>query len=214
MNTAIAQPLPVPLAMRSLVSELRRSLAGCGRILEIGCGVDSPMKYLAADHHIEGLDVFEPALKEYMAKGFLKRYHLASAMEIDRLFATEPFDAIVALDLIEHFVKPEGFELIRKMEAVAKKRIIVFTPNGFVPQKADSNPWQEHKSGWTVDEFTRQGFDVVGVNGHKALRGEKATLRYRPRLFWGAVSELTHHTFTRNHPEHAYALFCVKELGR
>ena len=40
------------------------------------------------------------------------------------------------------------------MEKVARKKVIVFTPNGFVPQRPyDGNPFQEHLSGWSVDEI-------------------------------------------------------------
>ena len=200
----------VPLALRSLVHELRNHLGSCRRILEIGCGPDSPLQYLAGDRHIEGLDVHEPWLQRAKEKGLLKNYHLANAMEIDRIFKPGQFDAIVALDLIEHLEKQDGHKLIEMMATIASRRVVIFTPNGFVPQHDETNPWNNHRSGWTVDEFEALGFSVTGMYGWKALRGEWAKLKYRPRLFWGALSELSHRLLTRRHPRLAFSLLCTK----
>ena len=205
--------MKAPLPFRSLVRELRLALRDCPTVLEVGCGTNSPMQYLAQEHRIEGLDIYEPSLKECMAKGFLKKGHLGSAMDIDRLFPEKSFDALVALDLIEHLPKADGFQLIEKMTRVARRRIVIFTPNGFVPQHDDANPWQEHLSGWQMAEFQKLGFRVIGLNGYKALRGERAMLRHRPKFFWGMVSEISHYVLTKRHPDYAFALFCVKQIG-
>ena len=92
----------VPFAIRGLVSELDRALAGCHRILEIGCGPDSALQYLPREAEIEGLDIHEPWLLKAKERGVLRKYHLANAMDIDSLFQPGEFDAVVALDLIEH----------------------------------------------------------------------------------------------------------------
>ena len=55
---------------------------------------------------------------------------------------------------------------------------MVFTPNGFVRQhEYDCNPLQVHRSGWTVDSFRRRGYEIYGIGGPKALRGERAVPR-------------------------------------
>lgn len=202
-----------PFAIRSLVHELQRAIGRCTRILEIGCGPDSALQYIAGERRIEGLDIHEPWLQKAKERGILANYHLANAMDIDQLFQPGEFDAVVALDLIEHLEKPDGYQLIEKMSAVASDRIIIFTPNGFLEQVDESNPWNNHRSGWTVDDFEKLGFNVVGVNGWKPLRGSWARLRYHPRVFWGAVSELSHRLLTRNHPELAFSLLCTKVLN-
>ena len=64
------------------------------------------------------------------------------------------FDCVTALDVIEHIKKAEGLRLLEDMERIAKKRIVVFTPNGFLPQSVhNNNPLQIHKSGWKVKEM-------------------------------------------------------------
>ena len=197
------------MRLATLTRELRHALRGCATVLEVGCGSDSPSQYLADEFHIEGLDIHEPSLEASRRKGFLKACHLGGAMDLDALFSEDAFDAVIALDVIEHLEKEEGRTLIEKMRRVARRRVVLFTPNGFLPQEADENPWQEHKSGWTAAEFEERGFSVVGVNGPRPLRGAYARLRWRPRLFWGAISEGAQRLWCRNHPESAFALLAV-----
>lgn len=87
------------------------------------------------------------------------------------------------------------------------------TPNGFVPQKAyNNNPWQEHKSGWTSQEMIKRGYKVVGLRGLKYLRGEMSYLKYRPKLLFLLLSNLSQY-FVRNKPEYAFQILCIKNLN-
>jgi hypothetical protein len=97
------------------------------------------------------------------------------------------------------------------MEKWAKKKIIIFTPNGFLRQEeCDGNILQIHKSGWTVKEFREFGFKVYGVNGLKFLRKEKAELKFKPVWLWSLISNLSQKV-TFYLPELAFQLFAVKE---
>lgn len=206
------QPRKVPFAIRGLVAELQNTIGPCRRVLEIGCGPDSALQFLSGDVEIEGLDIHEPWLQKARDRGILKNYHLANAMDIDSLFEAGEFDAVVALDLIEHLEKPDGFQLIEKMSKVASERVVLFTPNGFLEQIDESNPWNNHRSGWSVDDFEKLGFSVVGMNGWKPLRGTWAKLRYRPTFFWGALSELSQKLVTKHFPKLAFSLLCTKKI--
>ena len=46
-------------------------------------------------------------------------------------FSDRSFDAVIALELLEHLNKEEGYELIHNMERWARSKVIVSTPNGF-----------------------------------------------------------------------------------
>ena len=88
--------------------------------------------------------------------------------------------------------------------------MIIFTPNGFLPQDIyDDNPLQTHKSGWTPIEFRKRGYKVIGVNGFKKLRGEKVTIKFKPKLLWLCLSVFSQ-IFVRNHPDMAFQILCVK----
>ena len=66
------------------------------------------------------------------------------------IFARNNSNACVALDVIEHLVKPDGIKLMRDMETIAAKKVIFFTPCGFLPQHHTTNDdLQEHLSGWS-----------------------------------------------------------------
>ncbi|MCM8802024.1 MAG: SAM-dependent methyltransferase, partial [Candidatus Omnitrophica bacterium] len=108
-----------------------------------------------------------------------------------------------------------GLELIEKMEKIAKKKVIIFTPNGFLPQKEyENNPWEVHRSGWTAEEMKKMGYKVIGISGWKSLwkflRGERAEIKLKPKWFWYLILDITQF-FTKNHPEKAFQILCIKE---
>jgi SAM-dependent methyltransferase len=195
----------------NLVVLVRRELEGCKSFLDIGCGKSSIVRYFSKDFKSAGVDLFEPYIEESRKKGIHDEYF---KMDVRKLkFKPKSFDAVIALELIEHLRKKEGEKLLDDMERIARKRVIVFTPNGFLEQKGyDGNEYQEHKSGWTVSEMRRRGYRVIGVNGIKFLRGEFGFIRYSPKYFWLRVSDITE-LFTYHFPQYAFQLLCVKDVG-
>jgi hypothetical protein len=164
--------------------------------------------------HIVGLDGYEPSVKE------AKRLHTHDEMiqgdvrELSRYFQPKQFDACVGLDVIEHLVKPDGMKLMQEMEQIAARKVILFTPCGFLQQRHTANDdLQEHLSGWEPAEMAGYGYQVAGFLGPKKLRGEYHAIKGRPRFFWSLVSLAGHFVWTRNHPEKAAAILCVKELS-
>lgn len=98
------------------------------------------------------------------------------------------------------------------MERWAKKKAIIFTPNGFLKQKEyDKDKLQIHKSGWSIDDFKSLGFKVYGVGGYKKLRGFRARIKYKPLIFWRLISDLTQKVVYRI-PKFAFQLFAIKDL--
>ena len=121
---------------------------------------------------------------------------------------------VTAFDLIEHFEKNEGYQLLDDMEKVAGERVIVFTPNGFVQQSAtNDNTFQKHKSGWKYQEMKKSGFKIYGVNGYKKLRGMYAVSRIKPREFGNFVSNLSQIFLNiTGLKKYSYAILCVKDV--
>ncbi|MDQ4069366.1 MAG: class I SAM-dependent methyltransferase [Actinomycetota bacterium] len=119
-------------------------------------------------------------------------------------------DAIVALDVIEHFVKEEAIALLNEFERVARRAIVLLTPNGFLPQPGTAeNPFMEHRSGWSETDLTTLGYSVRGINGWRALRGPYAVPRFGPV---GKVFSLASQPLARRHPGNAFHLLAVKHL--
>ena len=192
-----------------LYDGLRRALAGCETVLDVGCGTDSMMQHMARFHRVIGLDRYRPSLLTNRALGAYSGWVQGDIHALP--FGDHSVDAVVAMDLIEHLEKAEGVQLLADMERLASRKVIILTPNGFVEQPPDDNPWQEHKSGWTVEEFEKRGYRVSGIYGWKGFRGPYARLRFRPCFFWEMLSALSH-LFTAWNAGAAYHLLAVKTL--
>jgi hypothetical protein len=194
------------------LAELARAVEGCRSALDLGCGGGSPSRHLGIPY-LSGLDGHAPSLREARANSTHQEYHLGDVRSIGGLFSQGQFEACIALDLIEHLTKDEGRQLLRDMETIASKRVIVFTPNGFLPQHGSEDDLQEHLSGWNPEEMQAIGYRVIGMHGPKFLRGEYHRSRFLPRAIAGPLSIIGHFLYTRSHPEKASALLCVKDVG-
>jgi len=190
--------------------ELEKATGHCSSLLDVGCGSSSPIRRFSKRIYCVGVDAFGPSIEKSKRQKIHDEYYKLDVLEIGKKFGENSFDCVLASDLIEHFTKKEGVELLEAMEKIANKKVIVFTPNGFLPQEEyDNNPWQVHKSGWTVKEMKKRGYEVIGVNGWKPLRGECASIKFRPKTFWKVISDITE-LIVRNNPEKAFQILCIK----
>ena len=86
------------------------------------------------------------------------------------------FDLIILVDVIEHLEREDGLKLIEELERVTRKKYVVFTPLGFMPQDyngAEADPWgmsatelQTHKSGWHPQDFKNSKHVVICQQFH------------------------------------------------
>ena len=195
-----------------VMRDLKRELRDCGSILDLGCGSSSPIGPISGSVYSVGVDRHRPSLEMSRREGIHNATVLMDAGDIGKVFGTGSFDCVLALDLIEHLEKEDGLRLMEDMMRTARRKVIILTPNGFRPQEAYSgNEWQVHRSGWSAVEMEGLGFRTIGVNGWRPLRGDKAALKYRPKLFCLALSDLTQ-LIVRNRPEWAYQILCVRDV--
>jgi Methyltransferase domain. len=200
---------------RAYFLRLEQEVLSAGEsLLDVGCGASSPIRFFSKKiKYAVGVDGFLPSIEQSRANQIHHDYKQANLLDIDTVFEPKSFDVVLASDVIEHFEKEDGLKLLEKMEKIARKKVIVFTPNGFQPQgEFDNNAYQMHRSGWTVEEMRMLGFKVEGMMGLKPLRGEFGEVKWKPKLFWHRVSVLTQ-PFVRNAPSLAYQLLCVKTLS-
>ena len=190
---------------------LRKALSGCQSVLDVGCG-SSPVMRTIGVPHIVGIDGYEPSVAEAKRLNTHDEMVQGDVRNLAQYFQPKQFDACVGLDVIEHLVKPDGMKMMQDMERIAAKKVILFTPCGFLQQRhAANDDLQEHLSGWEPAEMAGYGYHVAGYLGPKKLRGEHHAIKGRPRFFWSVISLLAHFMWTRNHPEKAAAILCVKE---
>ena len=138
----------------------REILGSCETLLEVGCGSRSPIRRFSRNlQYSVGIDCYAPVIIESRRAAIHNEYKILDALEIGEVFAKKSFDCVLASDLIEHLSKEDGLKLIAMMEAIARKKVIIFTPNGFLPQNEYAgNEFQAHLSGWEVDEMKNKGF--------------------------------------------------------
>jgi len=191
---------------------LKESLIDCRIILDVGCGSGSPIKPFSKNFYSVGADLFKPALLESKKKRIHNDYVL---LDINNLcFRSNFFDAVLALDVIEHLEKTKGLRLIKTMENIAKKKVVLITPNGFVPQGVlAKNVFQVHLSGWTVSELKRLKYIVHGIVGLKLLRTEEAKLKYKPDFCFSEISDISQ-KLTYHFPIMAFELLCIKIIQK
>lgn len=199
---------------------VKRELADCETVLDLGCGQDSLVKNSKLKYSL-GVEVYPPYLEQSRGKKIHSDYLLADITKVD--FPPKSFDAVLLIDVLEHLEKNQGKGMLEKAERWARKKVVISTPNGFLPQKRiDDNPGQKHLSGWEVEELTNRGYKVYGMAGLKLLRSENtsqkvvqegdifSTIRFRPKLLWLFISELTQ-LLTYYFPKLAFEVLYVKK---
>ncbi|NJD54596.1 MAG: class I SAM-dependent methyltransferase [Candidatus Methanoperedens sp.] len=185
---------------------IKKELYNCDEVLDLGCGRNSAIQYCTI-HFSVGVEIFEPDLEESKKKRLHNQYIKADITKIE--FKPESFDAVVALNVLEHLSIEEGVILIEKMKKWTRKKIVISTPNGYVFQdEYDNNPQQKHKSGWSVEQLEKTGFKSVGCSGWKQLKGYKGTIKYKPRLFWIIISDMSQ-KIVYNFPKLAFEIIGI-----
>jgi SAM-dependent methyltransferase len=192
---------------------LRKVLLGCKTVLDIGCGAAPTLRQLGVSYCV-GLEGYRPEFENARRLNTQDEIICDDLRNLTHYFKPGQFDACIAMDVIEHLPKEDGLKLMSDMELIAKRKVVFFTPNGFLPQKqaADSD-LQAHFSGWEVGEMKSHGYDVLGMLGPKSLRGEYHMLKHRPKVFWGMISTMDQIFRIHRRPEKAAAILCTKSFS-
>lgn len=205
---------------------LRRELVGCETVLDLGSGPDSPLRHCYVKYSL-GVDAHRPYIESSKRRGIHTDSVQADFTMLE--FPPKSFDAVVMIGVLEHLTRENGLKMLEKAENIARKKVIVSCPNGFLPQSAhDHNPWQVHLSGWTPTEMAQRGYKVYGMSGWAALRKENSpqtsledkkmgdlysTIRYWPKRFWFLVTAASQ-VLTYYAPSLSFEMFCAKTVAR
>jgi 2-polyprenyl-3-methyl-5-hydroxy-6-metoxy-1,4-benzoquinol methylase len=160
--------------------------------------------------------MYEPAIIAAANSKYHDEYRLLNALDIEAEFGPRSFDAVCAFDIVEHLPKTESAVLIKAMEHVARKVVIISSPNGYVPWTPSSgNPWQAHKCGWAVEEMQAMGYNVLGTCGWRRLRNRYNWLGpfhdgrfFHLQMFVFDITQI----LVKKRPELAHQLLCFKVL--
>ncbi len=170
-----------------------RALSDAETVLDVGCGsqVWSWTRRLGPQRlrRSLGLDAFKSSFDPCPSGTRYGAYVQGDGAHLP--FRDGSFDAVIALDFIEHLPKDSGGRAVAEMKRVAQRTVVVMTPNGFVPQESAENPFQRHLSGWSLPELEALGFKVFGIRGLRNLRGGFARPKIRPYPVGLGLSLLT-----------------------
>lgn len=137
---------------------LKRELNGdiC-TVLDIGCGRGTFKTFRKFDS--TGIDILPDNIKTSEINGNYKHLIQGDIRELN--IADKSFDAVSCIEIIEHLTKDEGWELLDRIERIARKTVIVTTPWGFYSLAGRKyNPYLDHQSGWLPEEFRQKGYTV------------------------------------------------------
>lgn len=193
---------------------LQKEIGNSKSVLDVGCGNDSPVGRINRTFTSEGIDIYPQCIKVSKKRKLHTSYRLGDVKKLGKYYKAKSFDTTVSIDVIEHLTKKESLSLIKNMEKIARKKVILMTPRGYIDQGAyDNNPYQVHHSGWEVKDLEDLGYKVYGLRGLKFLRNDEASIRFAPWIFWGAVSFVSEVLFFY-FPALSFQLFAVKNINK
>lgn len=174
---------------------IRHHLGKAKTILDVGCGDGSFMEKINFDNKylVTGVELYKPFIKKALQKGI---YKTIKTMDIRKIrIKSKSFDVVLASQVIEHVNKKDGLNLIKKLEKIAKDKVILTTPNGFVEYDPfdvyDDNKLQKHKSGWDLDELRDYGYGVYGQGSGFIYNPEGLLYKFRKfKNIWVIMSFL------------------------
>lgn len=181
-------------------------MKGDARVLDVGCSDGRGSEALTGAF---GCDIHEPTLRQAAESG---RRAPVTQTDVRTLpFKSGSFDLVVALDVIEHFEKPDALRVLDEMERVSRGQVVVVTPSGFVPQPpTETEPWQEHRCGFDSDELRARGYDVRGLGGWSGLRRDYGAFKGGPL---GQLAALLSEPYVRMNSDSAFHLLATKSAG-
>ena len=140
-------------------------------ILDLGCGILYPFAPEGETHGGRRLgprhfcvDAFPPYLEEIKGSGPVM---LAVLPQVLKLFVPKSWDVVLLLDVVEHLKKTDALEVVDQARLLARRCVIVFTPDGFRPGGEldqwgfhEENSYQLHRCGLQEEELTQFGYEV------------------------------------------------------
>jgi SAM-dependent methyltransferase len=156
-------------------------------VLDIGCGEGKIMGLIKQDSwKVVGIDIHGEAVRKAKKSGVYDEVFQGDLVKtLEKLVRQKKkYDLVFCSQVIEHITREEGNKLLDLSDKLAKKRIYMGTPRGFMVQPEEflgQNPYQKHKSGWSELDFTSRGYTVYGV-GFSPVWSERGLARGKTGL--------------------------------
>jgi SAM-dependent methyltransferase len=158
--------------------------------------------------YIVGCDVFKPFLVKNKKYNPYDDLVLCDAHYLP--FQNKCANVVLCFEMIEHMDKSSGYTFLSDLDNLAKDRLVLSTPNGYMEQdNAGELQFEEHKSFWLDKDFQQNGFCVkkfgMGINLEFTFRNLRITNvmdkidRLRSRNRWNGVMLLAEKNHSSDH---------------
>lgn len=161
-------------------------------LLSIGCGIGLELANLNTNS-VTAVDIVPEYLLEVKQRCPQADLFLDDGLNFLKRAEDKSFDVVSLIDVLEHFKRRAGLRLLFHAKRVARQKVIVYTPEGYVrnePHHAWGIPagdeYQRHQSGWEIKELKSLGFKLVsrapittqhGIAAHALLLEHNVQLR-------------------------------------
>ncbi len=119
-----------------------------------------------------GIDAFPTYVKfcqDHKVYDEIYQIELKNVVQNKLPFKDSEFDVSVLSQIIEHLSPEDGSAILDELERITARRIIVVTDNFWTEgvHKETGNPYQEHRSRWSVKDFKERGYRVIGIGAFR-----------------------------------------------
>ncbi len=114
---------------------------------------------------IEGVEAFPTYLTQVHDYAY-NQMHIGDALEILPGLVENDYELVLAIDILEHFSFADGQLFLAQLKRLARKAVLISTPQVFIPQDIAANPYENHRSLWTDNDLIEAGFTEILPNPH------------------------------------------------
>jgi hypothetical protein len=158
-------------------------------ILDLGTDDGQFMKDLSCDKNwtVDGAEIYKPSFQKAKKTNLYRNLWLGDVEAVSRklILKKYKYQVVLCSQVLEHLDKDKGYRVLKLAEKLAIRRVVFALPITYMNQPEEflkGNPYQTHRSGWSIDEFKKRGYMVFGT-GVKFLWSENGWCRTIPGKF-------------------------------
>lgn len=143
-------------------------------------GIGLELKKFTPDFHITAVDLTPEYLVALKTRQPEITTITADVTKFIKEAADNSYDVISLMDGLEHLPKKQGRIVLEECKRVARRKVFVFTPQGFIENDIhntwgmiESDPHQKHLSGWTIPEVEAYGYHLIAEGDAESSFGKK-----------------------------------------
>jgi len=109
------------------------------------------------DITIDGIEGFQ-GYRDFIPEWVYDEVIIGDAIQVLSRKRDAEYDLVLALAILEHLDRKEGFRFLEEIRRVGRNAIVA-TPKEFKEQTVPDNPYETHRSLWGYTDFVRMGFN-------------------------------------------------------